>query len=194
MFPSFKANVAAAALAAFFLAGLPVLAQDPPPPPPPGARLDGQSPRRGMRDGRGPRDRRGPFFGRAAALLGLTDEQRTRIEEIHKANGEAMRAAHDALRAKRQALDEAMSAEPANQATIDARIADVSAAHAAMLKQMTATRMQMLQVLTPDQRTRLRDAGKEPRGPKGPGRHGRRGGPGGPGSPDTQPPPDGQNP
>lgn len=164
MFHTFRAPFAAAALATLTLAGVTVSAQDATPaptdnPPQQSDRLDregrrGRAGKGGMRHERG----HGRMFDRAAELIGLTDEQRTRIDEIQKADGEAIKAARSVTVEKRRSLEEALTAEPVNQAAIDARILELSAAQTEMMRLTTGTRVKVMQVLTAEQRTKLREA------------------------------------
>lgn len=164
MIHKLKAQVAIAALATLTLAGATVFAQDAAPAPSgnqpqQGDRLDregrkGRAGKGGERHGRG----RGRMFGRAAELIGLTDEQRTRIDEIRKADGEAIKAARTATIEKRRSLEEALSAETVDQSAVDARILELSASQTEMMRLTSATRVKVMQVLTAEQRTKLREA------------------------------------
>jgi Spy/CpxP family protein refolding chaperone len=166
MFHTLKAPFAAAALVALALAGSPALAQDATQapadnPPQQGDRLDREGRGRGGRADKGGRHQgrgHGRMFGRAAELIGLTDEQRTRIDEIRKADGESLKAARGVMSEKRRSLEEAVLAEPVNQAAIDARINEFSAAQTEMMRLSTGTRLKVMQVLTAEQRTKLREA------------------------------------
>ncbi|MBK6316449.1 MAG: Spy/CpxP family protein refolding chaperone [Blastocatellia bacterium] len=165
MIHKLKAPFAAASLFALALAGSPVLAQDAAQAPSDnpaqqGERLDrqGREGRKGRAGRGGGRHGRGGMFGRAAELIGLTDEQRTRIDEIRKADGEAHKAARSNVAAKRRSLEEAMAAEPVSQSTVDSMILELSAAQTEMMRLSTGTRMKVMQVLTPEQRTKLKEA------------------------------------
>jgi len=164
----YRTPLAVAALAGIVFAGGSVLAQDAAKPPADspqqGERLDrdgrfGRAGKGRMRHGRG----HDFAYGRAAELIGLTDEQRTRIEEIRKADAAALEAAHTAMAEKRRSLEEAINAEPANQATIDSLINELSVAQTEVTRVSTGTRLKVLQVLTPDQRTKLREAREQHR-------------------------------
>lgn len=98
------------------------------------------------------------MFDRAADLVGLTAEQRTRIDEIQKADSEAIKAARSVTVEKRRSLEDALTAEPINQAAIDARILELSAAQTEMMRLTTGTRVKVMQVLTAEQRAKLREA------------------------------------
>lgn len=170
MFHNVKAPFAAAVLAAFAFTSTPALGQDAAQtpsdnPPQQGERLDreGRKGRAGKGVGRHGRAH-GQMFGRAAELIGLTDEQRTRIEEIRKADGEAHKAARNNVAEKRRSLEEAMAAEPVSQATVDSLILELSAAQTEMMRLSTGTRMKVMQVLTAEQRAKLKEARSAHRG------------------------------
>lgn len=167
MISNFKAPFAAAALAALVLAGGPAFAQDAAQAPSDnstekGERLDreGREGRKGRAGKSWKRHGRGHdgMFGRMAESIGLTDDQRTRIEEIRKADSEALKAARTAMSEKRRSLEQAINAEPANQSAIDAQINELSAAQTEMMRLSTGTRLKVLQVLTPEQRTKMRES------------------------------------
>ncbi|KAB2965825.1 periplasmic heavy metal sensor [Zoogloea sp.] len=102
----------------------------------------------------------------------LSEEQRDAIFKIHHAHAPAQWKAARALarlRAEREALLRADNYDPAKG---DELIARESEAYAAMLRERTATAREVSAVLTPEQRTRLRN--REAEGPQpgqGPGRH-----------------------
>jgi Spy/CpxP family protein refolding chaperone len=116
-----------------------------------------------------------------AEMLGLSQEQQARIDEIRKANQEAMKAARESVRTKRQSLEEAVTAEPAVQATIDARVRELAAAQETALKQSIAMRVKIREVLTPEQRAKAKEIMEHRRMHKGFGKRGPR--PGRPGAP-----------
>lgn len=109
--------------------------------------------------------------------LGLSAEQK---EQIHKITLDA-RKKNIEVEAKskiaRIELHELMAADNADQKKIDEKIAVLSQAHETMLRGRVETMLAIKKILTPEQRTKL----KELR-PFGPGMHGRMGKPGrGPG-------------
>jgi len=110
---------------------------------------------------------RGAMKQRIAEKIGLTDVQRTQLEQLRAADSEGIKAARQAVKEKRQALEDAMMADPPNQGAVDARRADLSQAHNEMVRQMTNSRMKALQILTPQQREQLRQMRLEMRNRRG---------------------------
>jgi Spy/CpxP family protein refolding chaperone len=140
------APLAAALACAAVLSIVPVLAQTPgATPAAPAEKADASR-----------RDRRAAKRERIAQELGLTAEQRARMEQIRETDREALRTAHRDVAAKREALRDAMLADPTNQAAIDARANELAAARAEMQRRALATEQRVLQVLTPEQRERAR--------------------------------------
>src|SRR5689334_4407900 len=76
--------------------------------------------------GRGDRGERGAA---AAQKLGLTDQQKDQIKAIREQNRPALREAHEALRARRQALQDAMTATTVDPNLVETRRRELSAAH-----------------------------------------------------------------
>ena len=127
-------------------------AQDPAPEP-------GTHGKRHMRGFKG----HGGMGMRHAEALGLTEDQKQRLAEIHKADGERMRQVHQTLAEKRRALDDALATYPVNRAAVDALIVEIGAAQTEMMRHQTEMRIQMLEVLTPEQRQKM----SEMRGKRG---------------------------
>ena len=106
---------------------------------------------------RGRHQRRGAEMReRFAQELNLTQEQRDRIDQIRQADGEALRAARQDFVEKRRALQDAMLSDPSNQSAIDARTQDVNAARTELQRRAMDTQRKVYQVLTPEQRERVR--------------------------------------
>ena len=104
------------------------------------------------RDGEGRRGMR----GRIAQELNLTDEQKERLRAIHEAERPNVEAAREDVRAKRRALDEAVTAEPVNRALVDQRTRELGDAQANLLRVTTSVRLKAREVFTPEQRAQLR--------------------------------------
>lgn len=96
------------------------------------------------------------FSGRHAEALGLTEDQRKRLEEIHVEEREALKALHQQLMDKRRALEDALATDPVNRGTVDLLVQELGTAHENILRKQTDMRIRMLEVLTPDQREQLR--------------------------------------
>ena len=106
----------------------------------------------GRRQGKGD----GRFGNRMSEALGLTADQQTRLDEIRSADREALRAARQSVVAKRRALDEALMADTVDQGLVETRTRELSEAHDAMVRLMTAHTIRTREVLTPEQRERAR--------------------------------------
>ena len=107
-------------------------------------------------EGRSPGKGEGGFHNRMGEALGLTAEQQTRLDEIRNADREALRAARQNVAAKRRALDEAIMADTVDQGLVETRTRELSEAHDAMVRLMTAHTIRTREVLTPEQRERAR--------------------------------------
>ena len=143
----FSRVLSAAALGcAVALSGATAFAQEPTP---------DATPREGKfmkRHGRG----HGGFGMRHAEALNLTDAQKQQMQEIRRAEGEAMRTLHDSLAEKRRALEAALAAEQVNRATVDSLVQEIGAAQTELLRRQTELRLKMHEVLTPEQREQMR--------------------------------------
>jgi periplasmic protein CpxP/Spy len=97
---------------------------------------------------------RGEMRAHAEQELGLTAEQRQRMEAIHAEHREAIRAARERVGETNRALEDALAADPVDTAAVDLRTREAGEAHAALLKATTAMRLAMREVLTPEQRAK----------------------------------------
>lgn len=113
------------------------------PPPPP--MEDPQAGMMGMPEGPG-----------VEGQLGLTEEQMTKLRALHFEN------AKNALRARTEAtirwmeLEELLQADAPDKAAVDQKLRALSEARAAALRQQVEHRLAVNQVLTPEQRTKMR--------------------------------------
>lgn len=104
----------------------------------------------------------GPMAGGRRGMLAglrqleLTDAQREQIREISDQNRADGRALAEGLRAAREALNEAVTADVVNESTIRGLVAQVAPLEADVAVQRAYANAQILQVLTPDQRAELR--------------------------------------
>ena len=99
---------------------------------------------------------RGMMKQRIAEQIDLTEAQRSQLEQLRAADSEGLKAARLAVKEKREALEDAMMAEPVNQGAVDARRAELSQAHNEMVRQMTDSRLKAMQILTPQQREQIK--------------------------------------
>lgn len=121
----------------------------------------------------GARDRSAAKADRLCARLACSPDQKAKVQQIKVSKAPQMKAARDQLRAL-QAQVQAELRRPSPDAKAIARIdAQIASQRAAMHSQRRASQLQLLALLTPDQRTKLLDhAGKHKRGGKG---HSKRG-------------------
>src|ERR1051325_3685529 len=115
-----------------------------------GAVVFARSAAHGFRRGEG-------FRAHIAAELGITQEQQQKIDAIKDEDRDTLRAAHEKLAEKRQALQDALMADNVDQAAVEARTRELNDAQTAMLNATTAHRLKMQQVLTTEQRAKARE-------------------------------------
>ena len=94
-----------------------------------------------------------PDFG----PLNLTPDQIQRIRTINAELKDQRQAAIQHLRQAQRALTEAIESPTPNEALIDQRSHEVADAQAATIRLRSLTEARILQVLTPEQRVRLRE-------------------------------------
>ena len=89
--------------------------------------------------------------------LNLTPEQIQKIRAINAELRDQRQAANQRLRQAQRALAEAIESPTPNEALIDQRSREVAEAQAATIRLRSLTEARVLQVLTPEQRIRLRE-------------------------------------
>ena len=97
---------------------------------------------------------------RAANLmqrLNLTQEQRRQLREIRRQSEAELRAHTRRVRLARRALDEAIYADTVNEALIEQRARELSAAQSALVRLRAATELKIRQLLTDEQLRLFRD-------------------------------------
>lgn len=107
---------------------------------------------------------------RVVQELGLTEEQQNRIQQIRDSQREALQAARQNAAEKRRALQDAMLNDPNNQGEIEARRNDLNAARSEATRLMQNMQQQIFQVLTPEQRDKMRAMRSEHQGRHGSGK------------------------
>lgn len=88
--------------------------------------------------------------------LRLTPEQRQRIRIILEENKQERQSTNRRLREANVALDQALDAEPINEAVIEQRVAELAAAQAAQLRMRIQTELKVRRELRPEQLAVLR--------------------------------------
>ncbi len=89
--------------------------------------------------------------------LGLTQDQIKQVRQINQANKPQMRGAQERLREANRNLDQAIYADVANDAEIQARLKEVQSAHAEVIRIKSALELAVRKILTPDQLAKFRD-------------------------------------
>jgi len=101
--------------------------------------------------GHGPRN----VFTRIARALDLTDEQQAKAREILRSHVTEIEAQLHAAASARQALHEAMQAQPMDENTIRDRARDLGRVHGDGAVLIARIRTEIEPILTADQKTRL---------------------------------------
>lgn len=91
------------------------------------------------------------------AFLNLSPDQIQKIRSINAELKEQKQAANQRLRQTQRALAEAIESPTPNEALIDQRSRDVAEAQATTIRLRSLTEARILQVMTPEQRIRLRE-------------------------------------
>jgi protein CpxP len=145
-------TLAVASLAALALAAPLALAQT-------GGAQDGgqQKPRGewGKRGGGRGGHRGGHFGGGMFRGLDLTDEQKTRIQQIRQSFGERTKSLREQLRAKRREVREAGDGATFNEALATQKLTEAAALEARLMGEHFRLRQEMLSVLTAEQKAQL---------------------------------------
>lgn len=107
-------------------------------------------------------DRRGGRgFGFGFRGIELTDDQKTRLEQLHQSFGERTRPLREQLRAKRQELRQAGEGNTFNEALATQKLTEAAALEARLMGEHFRLRQESLAVLTPEQRTQLEQRRQE---------------------------------
>ena len=110
------------------------------------------------------RMRKGGHRGFAFGQLNLTDEQKTQIQGIFKAQRESSQALREQLRSKHQALRAASTAATYDEAAVRAAAQDLARVQAELTVARAKAHNEVLQVLTPEQRTKLNELRQQRQG------------------------------
>jgi Spy/CpxP family protein refolding chaperone len=100
---------------------------------------------------------------RLMQAIGLTPEQRMRMQEIRRSHEDQSLAAGRRLRQSRQALDRAIMSEPYSEAEVRRATEALAAAQADKIRLDASVRAQVRGVLTPDQVQRFHQLQREMR-------------------------------
>jgi len=95
--------------------------------------------------------RRGGFFGQ----LNLTEDQKTKIQQIHQSFGERNKPLREQLRAKRQELRQANEGGTFNEALATQKLTEMASLEAKLMGVRQKEHQEMLSVLTAEQKAQL---------------------------------------
>lgn len=98
---------------------------------------------------------------RVMQAIGLSPEQRMRMQEIRRSHDDELIAAGRRLRQARQALDRAIMSEPYSEAEVRRATETLAAAQADKIRLDASVRAQVRGVLTPDQVQRFHQLQRE---------------------------------
>lgn len=121
---------------------------------------------RGSGKGEGRGGHRGGGFGRRGDFGGfrgveLTDEQKTRLRQIHQSFGERTKSLHEQLRAKRQELRQSEQGATFNEALAAQKLTEAAAIEAKLMGERFRLRQESLSVLTAEQRQQIEQRRQE---------------------------------
>jgi len=119
---------------------------------------DGQQTPRAERRGFGKRgggDHRGGRGGFGFRGIELTEDQKTRIGQLHQSFGERTKGLHEQLRAKRAELRQAEQGTSFNEALAAQKLTEAAAIEAKLMGERFRLRQESLSVLTAEQRAQL---------------------------------------
>lgn len=108
----------------------------------------------GGRHGKG--GRRGHHFGGGAFRgVELTEEQKTRMQQLRQSFGERTKSLREQLHARRQELRQAESGATFNEALAQQKLTESATLQARLMAEEFRLRQESLAILTPEQRTQL---------------------------------------
>ncbi|HVG30593.1 MAG TPA: Spy/CpxP family protein refolding chaperone [Pyrinomonadaceae bacterium] len=136
----------------------------------------GQHGKWGGHGGGGMGMRRGGHFGGGGMFRGvdLTDEQKTRLQQIRQGFGERTKSLREQLRAKHQELRQSEQGATFNEALATQKLTEAAAIQARLMAEEFRLRQESLSVLTPEQKTQMEQRRAQFKAQGGGGRHGRR--------------------
>ena len=129
--------------------------------------------KRGSGEGRGHRGE-GGMHGFGFGRLNLTDEQKTRMQQLHQSFDERTKGLREQLRAKHMELRQSESGGTFNEALATQKLTEAAAIEAKLMGEQFRLHQEMLSILTPEQKTQMQQQREQFKGRRGEG-HGRRG-------------------
>jgi protein CpxP len=104
-------------------------------------------------DAEGPRG--GHFGGGMFRGIDLTDDQKTKLQQLHQSFDERTKPLREQLRAKHQELRQAESGNTFDEALATQKLTEAAAIEAKLMGEEFRLRQDMLSLLTPEQKTQL---------------------------------------
>jgi protein CpxP len=112
--------------------------------------------RHGGRGGDSEGKRGGDHFGGGMFHdLNLTDDQKTKLQQLHQSFGERTKTLREQLRAKHEELHQAESGTTFNEALATQKLTEAAGIEAKLMGEEFRLHQEMLSILTPEQRTQL---------------------------------------
>jgi protein CpxP len=99
--------------------------------------------------------RGGHFGGGMFRGVDLTDDQKTRLQQIRQSFGERTKSLREQLRAKHQELRQSEEGTTFNEALATQKLTEAAAIQARLMGEEFKLRQESLSVLTPEQKTQL---------------------------------------
>ncbi|HEX7177114.1 MAG TPA: Spy/CpxP family protein refolding chaperone [Pyrinomonadaceae bacterium] len=130
----------------------------------------------GRRGGGGDHRGGGRFGGGMFRGIDLTEEQKTRLQQIHQSFGESTRALREQLRAKHDEVRQAGEGNTFNEQLAAQKLTEAAALQAKLMGEEFRMRQESLSVLTAEQKAQMEQKREERRNRRGERRGERRGG------------------
>lgn len=119
---------------------------------------EGQQVTRGEHGGHGKRWGRGHRGGRDGLFfrgINLTEDQKTRMQQVRTSFGERTKSLREELRTKRQELRQSSEGGTFNEAVATQKLSEMAGLQAKLMGERFKMRQEMLSILTPEQKTQL---------------------------------------
>ena len=119
---------------------------------------EGQQVTRGEHGGHGKRWGRGHRGGKNGLFLrglNLTEDQKTRMQQVRASFSERTKSLRQELRTKRQELRQASEGGTFNESLATQKLSDTAGLQAKLMGERFKMRQEMLAILTPEQKTQL---------------------------------------
>jgi protein CpxP len=128
--------------------------------------------RHGGGDSGGKRGGGDHFGGGMFRGLDLTDDQKTKLQQLHQSFGERTKSLREQLRAKHEELRQAESGTTFNEALATQKLTEAAVIQAKLMGEEFRLHQEALSILTPEQRTQLEQRREQFKGRRGGERRG----------------------